>query len=577
MKRIITISFIALLAISFTGFAQQNMLSEYGSAEVSGTSTYEPSMAPVVFLDQAPNQLNGIFSDCLCVACASGAQVLADNFVVTAASPTFGITEIVMWGGYYPENIPNTTDDFTITIFEDAAGAPGTVFYTASGLVPTTRATTGIILFGVDEYICTFDYSASPIMIPTNGTYHIQISNNSVESGSFFWEVGDLDAVNGIIGQSWAPECFPVTWNYDSATDMAIQINGDDDIGGGLSCDLLTDTFDADIAQWTEIGPMGIGNWTWSNSNNAAGSAAGELEFSWTPSFTGDSYIISPVLPSAGFINTTISFEHFLDWYGGPFTIGCATTTDGGTSWTTVWSVVDPPGNVGPENVTVPYTGDANLQIGFFYSGDSFNINFWYIDDVCVDGIVPVELTSFTAAVNERNVTLNWTTATETNNQGFEIERNSGNGFAKIGYVAGFGTSSETHNYSFVDQSLNEGTYSYRLKQVDYDGTFEYSDVVEVDVTAPKVFALEQNYPNPFNPGTKINFNLAADSKVNLTVFDVLGQEVANLISGNLAAGSHEINFNASNINSGVYFYRIDATGVDGTNFTSVKKMILTK
>jgi hypothetical protein len=202
-----------------------------------------------------------------------------------------------------------------------------------------------------------------------------------------------------------------------------------------------------------------------------------------------------------------------------------------------------------------------------------------YVDDYMVGGypFVPVELTSFTANVNENNVTLNWTTATELNNQGFDVERNSGNGFEKIGFVAGFGTSTEIHTYSYVDGSVQEGTYTYRLKQVDYDGTFEYSDVVEVDVIAPDVFALEQNYPNPFNPSTTINFNLAADSKVSLTVFDVLGQEVANLINGNVAAGSHEINFNASNVNSGVYFYRIDATGVDGTNFTSVKKMILIK
>jgi hypothetical protein len=191
--------------------------------------------------------------------------------------------------------------------------------------------------------------------------------------------------------------------------------------------------------------------------------------------------------------------------------------------------------------------------------------------------IVPVELTSFAANVNDRNVTLNWSTATETNNQGFDVERNSGSGFEKIAFVAGFGTSTEVHNYSYVDASLQGGTYSYRLKQIDFDGTFEYSDVVEVDVTIPDVFALEQNYPNPFNPSTMIKFSLAADSRVSLTVFDILGKEVANLISGNLAAGFHEINFNASNINSGVYFYRIDATGVDGTNFTSVKKMILTK
>jgi hypothetical protein len=196
---------------------------------------------------------------------------------------------------------------------------------------------------------------------------------------------------------------------------------------------------------------------------------------------------------------------------------------------------------------------------------------------ILMGSVVPVELTSFVANVSDRNVTLNWSTATETNNQGFDIERNSGNGFEKIGFVAGFGTSTEVHNYSYLDGSLQGGTYSYRLKQIDYDGTFEYSDVVEVDVTIPDVFALEQNYPNPFNPSTKIKFSLAADSKVSLTVFDILGREVANLISGDLSAGFHEMDFNASNINSGVYFYRIDATGIDGTNFTSVKKMILTK
>jgi hypothetical protein len=191
--------------------------------------------------------------------------------------------------------------------------------------------------------------------------------------------------------------------------------------------------------------------------------------------------------------------------------------------------------------------------------------------------VIPVELTSFTASVNENDVTLNWVTATEVNNQGFEIERNSGNGFENIGYVAGFGTSSETHSYSFVDASLNEGTYSYRLKQVDLDGTFEYSDVVEVDVAVPDVFALEQNYPNPFNPSTRIDFSLAVDSKVSLKVFNVLGQEVANLISSDLVAGSHNVDFSAASLNSGVYFYRIEATGIDGINFTSVKKMILTK
>jgi hypothetical protein len=192
--------------------------------------------------------------------------------------------------------------------------------------------------------------------------------------------------------------------------------------------------------------------------------------------------------------------------------------------------------------------------------------------------VIPVELTSFAASVNESNVTLNWTTATETNNMGFEVQRSSdGNEFANVGFVEGNGTTTEIQNYTFTDNNLEVGVYSYRLRQIDFDGTSELSDVVETEVLAPDVFSLEQNYPNPFNPSTMISFSLAVDSKVSLTVFDVLGQEVVNLVNGNLGAGSHEIDFNASNLNSGVYFYRVNATGVDGTNFTSVKKMILTK
>ncbi|MBE0539342.1 MAG: T9SS type A sorting domain-containing protein, partial [Ignavibacterium sp.] len=121
------------------------------------------------------------------------------------------------------------------------------------------------------------------------------------------------------------------------------------------------------------------------------------------------------------------------------------------------------------------------------------------------------------------------------------------------------------------------GNYTYRLKQVDFNGTFEYSNTIEVEVIGVKEFALGQNYPNPFNPSTTINFSLAVDSKVSLKIFDVLGQEVATLINGQMSAGSQKVSFNASTLNSGVYFYRIDADGVDGQKFSSVKKMILTK
>jgi hypothetical protein len=190
---------------------------------------------------------------------------------------------------------------------------------------------------------------------------------------------------------------------------------------------------------------------------------------------------------------------------------------------------------------------------------------------------IQVELTSFTAQVSSRVVTLYWSTATEQNNQGFEIQRSTDGNFRAIGFVNGFGTTTEVHNYSFTDNDVQVGTYYYRLKQVDYDGSFEYSEVIEAEVGTPANFALEQNYPNPFNPSTKIAFSLPVDSKVSLKLFDVLGQEVTNLVTSNMAAGVHEIDFNASNLNSGVYFYRIDAAGIDGTNFNSIKKMILTK
>jgi hypothetical protein len=191
--------------------------------------------------------------------------------------------------------------------------------------------------------------------------------------------------------------------------------------------------------------------------------------------------------------------------------------------------------------------------------------------------LVPVELTSFTAAADYGVVELSWITATETNNQGFEVQRSNGGEFETIAFVNGNGTTTQTQVYSYTDRSVNVGQYSYRLKQVDFDGTFEYSGVVEVDVPAPAVFAMDQNYPNPFNPSTKIAFRLAVDSKVSMKVFNVLGQEVANLINTNMAAGSHNINFDASSLNSGVYLYRIEANGIDGTNFVDVKKMILTK
>jgi hypothetical protein len=195
--------------------------------------------------------------------------------------------------------------------------------------------------------------------------------------------------------------------------------------------------------------------------------------------------------------------------------------------------------------------------------------------------LIPVELTSFTAGVVDGNVVLNWITASELNNSGFEIERkqvfspqSSVNNleWESIGFVVGNGTSSEIHNYSFVDENLNRGKSYYRLKQIDFDGSFEYSNIVEVDLSLLTEFSLEQNYPNPFNPSTKISWQSPFAGHQTLTVYDVLGNEVAKLVDEFKQAGTYETDFNASKLSSGVYFYQLK-TGP----FLEMKKMLLLK
>jgi hypothetical protein len=186
---------------------------------------------------------------------------------------------------------------------------------------------------------------------------------------------------------------------------------------------------------------------------------------------------------------------------------------------------------------------------------------------------VPVELTSFSGSVSNKNVNLNWTTATEANNSGFEVERKSANTtWQKLGFVSGNGTTTEKQSYSFTDRNLTEGNYSYRLKQVDFNGEFEYSNAIEVLVTAPNKFELSQNYPNPFNPTTAISFTLPQAGNVKLSVYNLLGQEVQTLVNGFMESGLHSVNFEAKNLNSGIYLYKLEANGI-----SSVRKMTLIK
>jgi hypothetical protein len=192
------------------------------------------------------------------------------------------------------------------------------------------------------------------------------------------------------------------------------------------------------------------------------------------------------------------------------------------------------------------------------------------------NGTLPVELSSFTSAVSNNNVILNWTTTGERNNSGFDIERKalSSNDWQKVNFVEGHGNSTQTVEYSYQDNNLNIGSYQYRLKQIDFNGNFEYFNLQsEIVIGAPQVFELKQNYPNPFNPSTKISFSLPSDSKVTLEIYDMSGKMVARILNNEFrSANYYTVDFNASDLSSGMYFYSLKTN-----NSIDTKKMLLVK
>ncbi len=193
---------------------------------------------------------------------------------------------------------------------------------------------------------------------------------------------------------------------------------------------------------------------------------------------------------------------------------------------------------------------------------------------------VPVELSTFAANVVDRNVNLTWRTESETNSRGFEVERSSANqSWSQIGFVKSAGNSVTSQNYSYIDSRLETGSYSYRLKMVDLDGSFTYSNVVEVEIGTPATFSLSQNYPNPFNPATRIEYQVPFNANVKIELYSITGEKVATLVNSDLSAGFYTMDVDASvlSLASGVYFYRMTSTDVTGSKFMDTKKMVLLK
>jgi len=241
----------------------------------------------------------------------------------------------------------------------------------------------------------------------------------------------------------------------------------------------------------------------------------------------------------------------------------------------------------------IPITTDGDYRTylctgpHFIPIGESLTIDYAFVAGTSLSDLqanadsamlyIPVELTSFTAVSQSGKVILNWSTATELNNLGFEIERKLDNSdWDRIGFVAGHGTTTEPKEYSYSDdiKNITVNSLAYRLKQIDFDGSYEYSDevLVEVEIPLPSEFTLHQNYPNPFNPVTIISYSLPIKSQVEIVIYNTLGESITRLVNGEKEAGQHSVEFNAASLPSGIYFYKLQAE-----SFAESKKMLLLK
>ncbi len=196
--------------------------------------------------------------------------------------------------------------------------------------------------------------------------------------------------------------------------------------------------------------------------------------------------------------------------------------------------------------------------------------------DGTLNSTVPVELASFSAQIADQAVELSWLTISESNNFGFDVEESAdGEAFTKIGFVKGHGTTLAEQRYQFIDSDVRPGAHYYRLRQIDFDGAFEYSSTLQVNMAAPQTFALAQNYPNPFNPETAIQFAVPEAASVQVTIYNALGRAVRTLVNGEFAPGTHSVTWDGRDDNgqqaaSGLYLYTVKAG-----KFVQTRKMIM--
>ncbi len=408
-------------------------------------------------------------------------------------------------------------------------------------------------------------------------------------------------------GSSWESVASNVTDEL-----LSVSFNGTNGLAGGTSQTIIYSTDAGQTWNTSQTGFFGGGFWGAQMLDSDNAFVAGENSifqplFGWSAS-SGQNWNYTAFYLSSN--EGRLYGVHFFDSNNGVTAAAVWTgegaiskTTDGGANWSTLpffdnalYSLYFPVNQTdigyaagfggmiikttnGGSGWTVQQSGTAVSLHGICFAdvltGYAVGENGTILKTVS-GGIIPVEMESFTAKVDESEVNLTWKTATETNNSGFFVQRKTGNSWENLGFVQGYGTTTETHRYDFTD-NLSElsfrGKIYYRLKQVDYDGTTSYSSISEVTYEPkPNDFALNQNYPNPFNPTTSIKFSLPRGTNVKLIVYDLLGNEVETLVDEYKPAGTYSVQFNGSELTSGIYIYRLQAG-----DFVSTKRMALIK
>lgn len=200
-------------------------------------------------------------------------------------------------------------------------------------------------------------------------------------------------------------------------------------------------------------------------------------------------------------------------------------------------------------------SGSAEVQIDAILGATAVELEMTFTN--IPDGILPVELTSFDAIVQDNRAVLRWETASETNNAGFEVQQRIGGSFQTIGFVEGRGTTTNTQRYSYRTRNLAAGDHEFRLKQIDFDGTFAFSGPAMASIALTGAAVMDAAHPNPFNPQTQFTLTIAREQEVAIYVYDMQGRQLATLFQGTLGASeAHPFTFEASNLPSGRYFIR---------------------